>query len=102
MKKNQSELFDKIVYLISKAVRLVLRLCGIRYAAGCLVLVADGVNSVHINTGFTPKEVKIDLSQRESGINSDISWFSREIIHGGFILTGKVNSFRTVEWIAKG
>lgn len=81
------------------------RLLGIKFAVGNLTIVADGIKSVTVKTGFDPKEVWILPLHRE-GVpvcHADVDWFSWELVPGGFVLFVKLSSsYRTVEWIARG
>ncbi len=97
-------LFDKAIGIVSNAVRCMLFFFGVRYAVGSMTLVADGMKTVTVETGFTPTEVWLNPLHR-CGVpvcHADADWFSREIVPGGFVLLVKLSSdFRTLEWIAK-
>ena len=100
-----TSLFSKALYVGNLLYRVLLGLFGVKFAVGQLTLVSSDFKEIKVTTGFTPKDVWINPLHR-CGIpvcQSDVDWFSREIVQDGFILYVKVNSdYRTIEWVAKG
>ena len=100
-----SSLFRKALCITSSVWRWIVGLFGVKYAVGSMTLVVDGMKTVTVVTGFTPKDVWINPLER-TGVpvcQADVDWFSREIIPGGFVLLVKLSSeYRTVEYVAKG
>lgn len=100
-----TSLFNKAMCMTSRIMRFIVGIFGVKYAVGSMTLVVDGVKTITVQTGFTPKEVWLNPLER-IGVpvcQADADWFSREIIPGGFVLLVKMSSaYRTLEWIAKG
>jgi hypothetical protein len=78
---------------------------GIRYATGRMTIVVSGIKTIKVITGFTPKEVWLNLNEPH-GIpvcHAEMDSFDCRIIPDGFVLVVKLSSeYRSIEWIAKG
>jgi hypothetical protein len=59
---KQKSLFSRALVMTSKFLRFVVGLFGVQYAVGSMTLVVDGVKTVRVETGFTPKEVWLNQS----------------------------------------
>jgi hypothetical protein len=88
---------------VFKILKTVLRLFGIQFQSGKLAIFLDSEKTIHVKTGFTPKEVWVHFVKPE-GIpvcHADHDRFDVRVTHGGFIIIAKLSSdIREIEWIA--